>query len=301
MRIVFLGTPPEAAVALQAIVRADHDVAMVVTQPDRRRGRGGETLPSPVRRVAEDLGLDVRTPERAREVVDDLRSSGADLGVVVAFGQLLPDDVLESIPHGFVNVHFSLLPRWRGAAPVERAILAGDTETGVCLMEIVEELDAGPVYACESIAIGPDDTAGQLRAELAERGAALLVDTLEDIPGSDPTAQEGEPTYADKLDPSEFELDWHRTAAELARVVRAGNPRPGAWTTVDGQRLKVLRARPVAGPGPGDAPPGTLLDGPAVATAEGRLDLVEVQPAGKQAMAADAWARGLREVERLGS
>lgn len=301
MRIVFLGTPPEAAVALQALVRAGHDVAMVVTQPDRRRGRGGRTLPSPVRRAADDLGLDVRTPERAREVVDDLRNSGAELGVVVAFGQLLPDDVLAAIPHGFVNVHFSLLPRWRGAAPVERAILAGDTETGVCLMDIVTELDAGPVYACESMPIGPGDTAGQLRAELAERGAALLVDTLEAIPSTEATPQEGEPTYADKLDPAEFELDWDRTAAELDRVVRAGNPRPGAWTTVDGQRLKVLRARRVPDP-PSDAPPpGTLLEAPAVATAEGRLELVEVQPAGKQAMAADAWARGLHDVERLGT
>lgn len=301
MRIVFLGTPPEAAVALQALVRAGHDVAMVVTQPDRRRGRGGKTLPSPVRRVAEELGLDVRAPERAREVVDDLRGSGADLGVVVAFGQLLPDEVLEAIPHGFVNVHFSLLPKWRGAAPVERAILAGDAETGVCLMEIVEELDAGPVYACESIAIGLDDTAGQLRAELAERGAALLVDNLEGIPGAEPTPQEGEPTYADKLDAAEFELDWDRPATDLDRVVRAGNPRPGAWTTVEGQRVKVLRARPVAESVPDDTSSGTLLDGPAVATAEGRLELVEVQPAGKQAMAAEAWARGLRDVERLGS
>ncbi len=301
MRIVFLGTPPEAAVALQALVRAGHDVALVITRPDRRRGRGGKTLPSPVRRAAEDLGLDVRTPERAREVVGDLRESDAELGVVVAFGQLLPDDVLAAIPHGFVNVHFSLLPRWRGAAPVERAILAGDAETGVCLMEIVQELDAGPVYACESIPIGPDDTAGQLRAELAERGAALLVDNLEAIPTVEPTPQEGEPTYADKLDPAEFELDWRLPAAELDRVVRAGNPRPGAWTTVDGQRLKVLRARPVGEPAPDDTSPGALLDDPAVVTGEGRLELLEVQPAGKQKMAAEAWVRGLHGVERLGS
>lgn len=301
MRIVFLGTPPEAAVALQALVRAGHDVALVITQPDRRRGRGGKTLPSPVRRAAEDLGLDVRTPERAREVVGGLRESDAELGVVVAFGQLLPDDVLAAIPHGFVNVHFSLLPRWRGAAPVERAILAGDAETGVCLMEIVQELDAGPVYACESVPIGPDDTAGQLRAELAERGAALLVDNLEAIPTAEPTPQEGEPTYADKLDPAEFELDWRLSAAALDRVVRAGNPRPGAWTTVDGQRLKVLRARPVGEPAPEATSPGALLDDPAVVTGEGRLELLEVQPAGKQKMAAEAWVRGLHGVERLGS
>lgn len=301
VRIAFLGTPPEAAVALQALVRGGHDVALVVTQPDRRRGRGSGTSPSPVRRTADELGLDVVTPERARDVVDELRECGAELGVVVAFGQLLPDDVLAALPHGFVNVHFSLLPRWRGAAPVERAILAGDDETGVCLMEIVRELDAGPVYACESIPIGPDDTAGRLRAELAERGAALLVEHLESILETEPVPQEGEVTYADKLDPAEFELDWSRPATELDRVVRAGNPRPGAWTTVAGQRLKILRARPVDDRPPDGVTPGALTDGPAVVTGGGLLALEEVQPAGRQAMDADAWARGTRDVERLGT
>lgn len=297
MRLVFLGTPPEATVALQALHRAGHEIPLVVTQPDRRRGRGGDPVPSPVKRVALDLGLDVVTPQKSREIVDDLAESGAELGVVVAFGQLLPRAVLDAVPHGYVNVHFSLLPRWRGAAPVERAILAGDDETGVAIMEIVEELDAGPVYAMERVSIGPHDTAGQLRAELADLGARLLVDRLEEIPALDPLPQEGEPTYADKLDPDEFELDWSRPASELDRVIRAGNPKPGAWTTARGKRLKVWRARPQPD---STAEPGTLIEGATVATGEGGLVLEEVQLEGKRAVPGEEWVKGFRE-ERLGA
>src|SRR5262249_43950531 len=154
--------------------------------------------------------------------------SGAELGVVVAFGQLLPVSLLEALPLGFVNVHFSLLPRWRGAAPVERAILAGDVETGVCIMRVEAGLDTGPVYATRRIAIGPEETAGDLRPRLVEAGAALLVEHLPSIATTTPVEQVGEPTYADKLDVAEFELDPTRPAAELHRLVRAGNPRPGA-------------------------------------------------------------------------
>lgn len=272
---------------------------MVVTQPDRRRGRGGEAGPSPVRQAAEELGLPVQTPERSVEVVDDLRASGAQLGVVVAFGQLLVPEVLVALPAGHVNVHFSLLPRWRGAAPVERAILAGDDETGVCIMQLEEGLDTGPLYVTERVAIGSDETAGELRARLAEVGARLLVDHLDRIPATEPIPQEGEPTYAKKLTPEEFRLDWAWPAEALARVVRAGHPNPGAWTTLAGRRLKVQRAH-VAGELSQGSAPGELLQGPLVATGEGTLVLDEVQAEGKRPVAGDEWYRGLRDVPRLG-
>src|SRR3954467_7263990 len=178
MRILFLGTPEDAVPPLRALVAAGHDVALVVTQPDRRRGRGTATTPSPVKSAAEALGVPVRTPDRARELVDDLVAVRADAGVVVAFGQLLPASVLATTRLGFLNLHFSLLPRWRGAAPVERAILAGDAETGVCLMELEEGLDTGPVYGCRRLAIGEEETADELRARLVDVGTELLVDSL---------------------------------------------------------------------------------------------------------------------------
>lgn len=279
MRIAFLGTPDDAVPTLRALVAAGHDVALVVTQPDRRRGRGAATAPSPVKAAALELGLPVRTPARSREIVDEMRASGATLGAVVAFGQLLPDALLDALPHGFVNLHFSLLPRWRGAAPVERAILAGDRETGVSVMRIDAGLDTGPVYAVERTPIEPDETAGELRARLGELGTALMVATLPRVPDLEPTPQEGDPTYADKLDVGEFEVDWSRPADELLRIIRAGNPRPGAWTTVDGTRLKIWRAR--------TAPDMTV-------------EPIEVQAEGKARTTWEAWKRGHPGI-RLGS
>ena len=299
MRLVFLGSPGEALPSLDGLHEAGHDIALVVTQPDRRRGRGGGLEPSPVKRRATELGLPVVTPERCRDALEDIMAAGAEIGVVVAFGQLIPTPVLEAVPHGYVNVHFSLLPRWRGAAPVERAMLAGDEETGVCLMQLEAGLDTGPVYACERLPIGFDDTAGELRARLSEIGARLLVDHLDKIPGSIPVPQDGEPTYAHKLTVEEFQLDWSRPAAELARVVRAGNPKPGAWTTAGGRRLKVLRARPELAGSPPDASPGELVGPGRVATGDGVLVLVEVQPETKAVMPAAAWAAGFRG-DRLG-
>jgi methionyl-tRNA formyltransferase len=301
MRLVFLGSPEEAVGPLRALHDAGHEIALVVTQPDRRRGRGGGHLdPSPVKRAAVELGLTVVTPERGREALDDIAATGAELGVVVAFGQLIPQSVLDALPSGYVNMHFSLLPRWRGAAPVERAMLAGDPETGVCLMQLEKGLDTGPVYACERVAIGPEDTAGELRARLARIGTELLLAEIDAIPGREPTPQEGESTYAEKLTVEEFEIDWARPAVELARLVQAGSPKPGAWTTAKGTRLKVLRARaepPEASTG-GQAP-GTLAGPGRVMTGDGVLALVEVQPEGKAAMAANAWAGGFRG-DRLG-
>jgi methionyl-tRNA formyltransferase len=290
MRLAFFGSPVDAVPPLRALVGAGHEVALVVTQPDRRRGRGGATAPSPVKAAATELGLTVRTPEKSREVLDDLRAANVDLAVVVAFGQLVPTALLDAVPAGFVNVHFSLLPRWRGAAPVERAILAGDHETGVCLMRIEPSLDTGPVFACARVEIGAQETAGELRARLVDAGTRLLVERIESVPHTEPIAQAGEPTYAEKLQIDEFRLDPATGASVLDRLVRAGNPRPGAWVNLDGQRVKVLRAHRVeVGPRA-----GTIDEHAVLGTVDGGLALDEVQPAGKRPMPATAWRRGLR-------
>ena len=295
MRIVYFGTPDAAVAPLHALVAAGHEVCHVVTQPDRRRGRGGATAPSAVKAAALGLGLPVRTPDRARELVDELGTLRADLAVVVAFGQLLPPAVLATTRLGFVNLHFSLLPRWRGAAPVERAILAGDAETGVCVMALDEGMDTGAVYTRVATPIGPDETAGELRARLVAVGTPLLVDTVAAVAaGLEPAPQTGEATHAAKLTVEEFRLDWSRPAEELARLVRAGNPRPGAWTELDGQRCKVLRAVAEPAPAAVAGPPGGVDPGACVCTGRGRLRLLEVQPAGKAPMAAGAWLAGRR-------
>jgi methionyl-tRNA formyltransferase len=265
---------------LRALVAAGHDVAFAVTQPDRRRGRGTATRASAVKAAATELGIDVRTPERAREIIDDLMASGAELGVVVAFGQILPAPLLEALPLGFVNLHFSLLPRWRGAAPVERAMLAGDAETGVAVMRVDAGLDTGPVFTTVRVPIGPTISAGELRAQLVAAGTELLVATLPTIAETEPVPQSGDPIYAEKLTVEEFHLDPGRPALELDRIVRAGNPRPGAWFELAGKRVKVWRAHPE-----GD-----------------RLAFDEVQPGGKARMDAAAWEAGLRvELPQFGT
>jgi len=290
MRLVFFGTPAEGAVILDALVAAGHTVDLVVTRADKRRARRGDPEPSPVRAIAEQLGLTVATPARAGDIADELRASGAELGVVVAYGQILPPAVLEALPRGLVNLHFSLLPRWRGAAPVERAILAGDTETGVAVMRLEEGLDTGPVFASVRTEIGPDETAGELRARLVDLGTPLLIDTLARLPTSEPEPQHGDPTYADKFKVEEFRLDPRRRAEELQRIVRAGNPRPGAWLRVGGRRLKVLRARPDP---EASSAPGVIDEDARLMTNDGALSLLEVQPEGRRAMPGTDWRRGL--------
>ena len=272
LKLVYFGTPAAAVPPLGALVAAGHEVAAVVTQPDRRRGRGSGLVGSPVRVAAVALGLPVLTPEKARSIVDDVRALGADLGVVVAFGQILPTDLLDAIDGGLVNVHFSLLPRWRGAAPVERAILAGDTETGVCIMGVEEGLDTGPVYARATVPIGAEETAGELHARLVKTGTQLLVETVPKVASISPEVQSGDVTYAAKLTVEEFELDLTQAPDELVCIVRAGNPRPGAWLTVDGARFKVWRAH----------------------AADGRFVPDDVQPEGKPRMAYLAWRAGHR-------
>ncbi len=299
MRIVFLGTPADAVTPLRALVDDGHDVALVVTQPDRRRTRGPGTDASPVKQAAVDLGLRVVTPEKAREVIDEVRATGAELGVVVAFGQILPVALLDALPLGFVNLHFSLLPRWRGAAPVERAILAGDRETGVDLMQIEAGLDTGPVFARVRVAIGDRETAGELHRRLVDAGTALLREHLPAIPHMVPWRQVGEVTYADKLAVEEFRIDPRRTAADLDLVVRAANPRPGAWLLVVGRRVKVWRAHVDVAP-PAVAP-GEVDARARLGTSAGVLAFDEVQAEGKRVMAARAWRAGLRGDVRVDS
>jgi methionyl-tRNA formyltransferase len=275
-RLVYLGTPELAVPPLRALVDAGYDIGLVVSRVDKRRGRGGATSPSPVKVAAIELGLPYT------EKIDEVLDVGADLGVVVAYGRIIKPHIIDAVP--LVNIHFSLLPRWRGAAPLERAILAGDTETGVCLMEIAEELDAGGVFACERVPIGPDDTAAELRDRLVDVGTALLLDRLERGLG-DPEPQSGETVYAQKLTAEDLHLDWSKPAVDLHRVVRVG----GAWTTFRGHRLKVHDACP-AGNADGLAP--GELDGLTVGTGDGALELVEVQPEGKGRVPATAWRNG---------
>jgi methionyl-tRNA formyltransferase len=269
-RFAFLGTPAFAVPPLRALVEAGHDVVLVVSQPDKRRGRGGALVPSPVKQAALDLGLPVT------DRVDDVVDVGAELGVVAAFGRIIRPHVLERVP--MVNLHFSLLPRWRGAAPVERAILAGDERTGVDLMVVEEGLDTGGIHDRVEVAIGPDETAEELVHRLSAAGAEMLVRNLATGLGR-PRPQEGEPTYAHKIDPAERRIDWGRPAVEVHRLVRIG----GAWTTHHGARLKVWAT--------------TLHDRPGtvpVEAGDGPIHLVEVQPEGKRRMPAAAWANGVR-------
>jgi methionyl-tRNA formyltransferase len=287
-RLAYLGTPAAAVAPLEALAAAGHDVTVVVTRPEARRGRGGRRTPSPVGEAAARLGITVA--DRLEEVA----GSGAELGVVVAYGRIVPAWLLEVLP--MVNLHFSLLPRWRGAAPVERAILAGDSVTGVCLMRLEAGLDTGPVLDCRRVPMD-DDHAGVLTARLARLGADMLVDALRHgAAGLGPgVPQRGDPTYAAKIEPDELRLDWHRPAAELHRVVRLDR----AWTTFRGRRLRVLDSR-VGPPTPGA--PGSL-HGTTVATGAGGLQLVTVQPEGRRPMGADDWRRGVRAAdgERLGA
>ena len=296
-RLVFCGTPPLAVRPLRALVEAGHEVRLVVTGPDRRRGRGSVPSPSPVKAEAQRLGIPVDHDVEA--VVD----SGAELGVVVAYGRLVPGRVLERLP--MLNLHFSLLPRWRGAAPLERAILAGDEVTGVCVMGLERELDTGPLYASEAVPIAPGEHLGTLRERLVTIGTSLLVELLAH-PLPEPSPQRGEATYAAKLAPEELRLTWTRPADALERVVRLDR----AWTTWRGRRLHVLDAEalPSLPEGAGavsisegaGAVPGTLYE-ETVVCGEGALRLRAVRPEGRSEMAAEDWLRGARPVagERL--
>lgn len=299
-RVVFMGTPHFAVPALAALDR-HHQVVGVVTQPDRRAGRGRQIVTSPVKEEALAHGLPLFQPATLNtpEAVAHLADWQPAVIVVAAFGQILRTAVLTLPPHGCLNIHASLLPHYRGAAPIPAAILAGDPATGVTLMRMEKGLDTGPLLAQAGHPIHPDDTTGSLTAKLADLGAQLLIDTLPGWLSGEIQARpqdDAQATYCSTLEKKDGHLDWNRAATHLDCQVRACNPWPGTYTTWRGQRLKILRARARAAE-PGGESPGTVLalePGVGVTTGQGLLELHEVQLAGKKPMAADLFARGQR-------
>ena len=300
MRVVFAGTPEVAVPSLEAVAASRHELVGVVTRPDAPSGRGRRLTPSPVAERAERLGVPVLKPARAGD--PDFQRALADLAPdccpVVAYGALLPQSVLDIPPHGFVNLHFSLLPSWRGAAPVQHALLAGDEITGATTFRIVEELDAGPTYGVLTEAVRPTDTSGDLLGRLAEAGARLLVATLDGIEDGTLEARQQPAegvSLAPKIRVEDAQVDWTQPAAAVDRRIRACTPAPGAWTTLDGQRLGL---GPVRVDSEGEPlPPGRLEVGKRhvrVGTASRPVLLGEVKPTGRRHMPAADWARGVR-------
>jgi methionyl-tRNA formyltransferase len=308
MRLVFAGTPQTALPSLWAILDSRHDVVAVLTRPDAPTGRRRKLSPSPVARVATDAGIEVLRPQRPRDpdFLVRLAEIGPDCAPVVAYGGLLPRPALDVPKHGWVNLHFSLLPAWRGAAPVQHAILAGDDLTGASTFQIEEELDSGPLYGVVTEPVRPTDTSGDLLDRLAVAGARLLVATLDGIEDgtllAHPQSSDGL-SWAPKLTAADAEVDWSAPAVRVDRLIRACTPAPGAWTTFRGDRLKLGPVR--ADPHAPDLGPGQLRadrDGVHVGTGTRAVLLGEVQPQGKRVMPADDWARGARlgPAERLG-
>ena len=298
LRIIFIGTPDFAVPTLRAILEAGHEVVAVYSQPPRAAGRGMALRKSPVQQAAEETGLAVLTPERLKSAEESARFASLthDVAVVVVYGLILPKPILDAPKHGALNLHASLLPRWRGAAPINRAIMAGDTETGVAVMRITEGLDAGPVCLEARAPIGADETAGELHDALATCGARLMVHALSALEGGGldcrPQA-EGGVTYAEKIDPAETRIDWSRPAREVHNLIRGLSPYPGAWFEIDlngkPERIKALRSTLANGSGA----PGLALDNKlTIACGEGAVRLVEVQRAAKRPMSADDFLRG---------
>ncbi len=297
LRLVFMGTPEFAVPTLERLIAAGHEVAAVYTRRPKPKGRGHEVRPSPVHELAADRGIEVRTPKGLKGA-EEQRAFAAlrcDACVVVAYGLILPPAILEAPRLGCLNLHPSLLPRWRGAAPIQRAILAGDRQSGVTVMVMDEGLDTGPILSTERLPITPETSAGSLHDKLAQAGASLMLEALAGLAAGRleprPQAADGV-SYAEKLSRDEGRLDWRRPAAELERLVRALSPSPGAWFAHAEARVKVLAAEPVAG---ARGAPGEVLDDRlTVACGEGGLRLVLVQRGGKQAMAAAEFLRGFR-------
>ncbi len=310
MRVVFWGSPAFAVATLDALLASAHEVVAVVTQPARPRGRGRRVAPTQVEARAREAGVTVLAPPTPRSpgFADELRELAADAYVVAAYGEILPPELLAIPPRGALNVHASLLPAYRGAAPVARAILEGRAETGVTIMRMEKGLDTGPILLQEKITIAADDTAGALTDRLAGVGAKLLVEALDRLAAGDLRGMpqdEAAASYADKVRTPEARLDWSRPAAELERAVRAFDPWPGAWTTWSGERVRVFRLEPVAeGHAPGEPGEIVALDpAPVIRAGDGAVRLAQVQPAGGRRMGGDEWARG-RGVEpgqRLGA
>ena len=292
MRLIFMGTPDFAVPALVALHRAGHDIACVYTRAPRPAGRGQKPRPTPVAARAEALGLPVRTPASLRGPDERaaLKALGADAAVVVAYGLILPPPVLAAPRRGCVNIHASLLPRWRGAAPIHRAVLAGDAGTGVAIMAMEEGLDTGPVLLSRATPIGPADTTGDLHDRLAGMGAGLVVEALDGLDRLDPQPQaEAGVTYAAKIDKAEARIDWTRPAVEVDRRIRGLSPFPGAWTEAGGARLKLLRSTLAEG---GGAPGEVLDDRLTVACGTGALRVTELQRPGRAAAPAAEVLRG---------
>lgn len=308
MRLAFLGTPDFAVASLRRIVEAGIEVACVYSQPPAPRGRGHELRPSPAHAFAEAHGLPVRTPASMRDPaeVTAFRALGLDAAVVVAFGQILPREVLEAPKLGAFNLHGSLLPRWRGAAPIQRAIMAGDAVTGVQVMRMTEGLDEGPILATQTLRIGPLDTAGTLHDRMAEAGAELLVRTLHALERGEaretPQASDGV-TYAKKIRPREARIDWTRPGAEVDRKIRGLSPAPGAWFELPTDRGPVRVKALLSANEDGDGAPGEVLDEALlVACGSGAVRLLRVQREGRAAQDAEAFLRGqsVAAGERLG-
>ncbi len=284
--------------SLEALLDSDFEVAAIVTNPDRPAGRGMQLKPSPVKQRAVAAGIEVLQPEKARDQAlhERLRELRPDVATVVAYGSILPVALLEIPPHGFVNVHFSLLPFYRGAAPVQRAIMEGRRETGVSIMVLTEGMDEGPVLARRETTIGSDDTAGTVGERLSHIGAELLAETLPRYVSGTLTAEaqdDARATYAPKITPDEARISWSDPRSNIRDQVRAMNPVPGAWTLLEDERLKVWRVEPVEGH---DLAPGELIVGnvPVVGTGEGALEIQDVQLRGKRRMTGAEFARGLR-------
>ena len=297
MRLVFAGTPAVAVPSLRALAAGPHDIASVITRSDAPLGRKRVLTPSPVAQAAEELGIPIIKADRLdAETTDRVTALEPELGVIVAYGGLVREPLLSAPPHGWINLHFSLLPRWRGAAPVQRALIAGDRETGASVFQLVAALDAGDVFAAERYTVPENATAGEVLDDLAEIGAPLLGRVVDGIADGSAVAtpQHGEPTLAPKLSLEDGALDFRQDAKSLRARIAGVTPEPGAHTTLDGARLKVLRASASAAP---PLPPGQVVASGRdvlVGTATSPVRLETVQPAGKGAMAAGDWFRGLR-------
>ena len=292
MRVIFMGTPEFSVPVLEALVDAGHEIAAVYCQPPRPAGRGKKDRPTPVHARAVELGLDVRHPVslKTAEAQEEFAALGADVAVVVAYGLILPQVILDAPSKDCLNIHASLLPRWRGAAPIHRAIMAGDEETGICIMQMEAGLDTGPVLLREGTPIGEEETTAQLHDRLSEMGASLIVTALRHLDGLSPDVQpEDGVTYAAKIDKAEARIDWTRPAVEVDRQIRGLSPFPGAWSEIGGQRVKVLASRLAEGQGE----PGEVLDeNLTVACGSGAVELLRLQRAGKGAQDREVFLRG---------
>ncbi|MGB5836982.1 MAG: methionyl-tRNA formyltransferase [Albidovulum sp.] len=297
MKVVFMGTPDFSVPALEALHQA-HDVVCVYCQPPRPAGRGKKPRPSPVQARAEALGLPVRHPVSLKDAAAqaEFAALNADVAVVVAYGLILPPEVLCAPAHGCLNIHASLLPRWRGAAPIHRAIMAGDAETGVAIMQMEAGLDTGPVLLSESTRIGAEETTADLHDRLSVMGAGLILNALGALGGLTPMPQPtAGVTYATKIAKSEARVDWTRPATEVDRLIRGLSPFPGAWIEIEGERVKLLRSRMAEGAGA----PGQVLADFKIACGSGAIEVVEAQREGKRPMPAAEILKGMRLPDHL--